>query len=98
MTSRERELLDFITTYIRVHRYSPSYDEMMVALVIKSKSDISRLERQLADKGHIIFTPNRARAIEMPTSQSAIDQAWRAGYNAGVAACKHERKREVVEA
>lgn len=98
MTGRERELLDFITTYIRVHRFSPSFDEMSVALGAKSKSEISRIVHQLADKSHIIFTPNSARAIELPPSAGAIDQAWRAGYEAGVAACEHESKHEVVNA
>ena len=86
MTTRERELLDFIATHIHVHRISPSFSEMMAATGIKSRSDISRLVHQLTDKGHIIFTPNRARAIELPPSAAAIEQAWRAGYDAGVAA------------
>ena len=97
MTARERELLDFITTRIRDHRISPSFSEMMAATGIRSKSDISRLVHQLADKGHIIVKPYRARAIELPPSAEAIEQARQEGYDAGYRAAIKEFGHRVVE-
>ena len=47
MTRKQSELLKYITAYIQKNDFSPSYDEMKVAVNLKSKSGIHRLVEAL---------------------------------------------------
>lgn len=63
LTRRELQLFDFIGAYIGEHGFSPSYDEMLVEMNLKSKSNIHRMVKQLVSRGAIGVLPNRARSI-----------------------------------
>lgn len=63
LTRKQRELLDYISCFIAVEGYGPSFEEMKQALGLKSKSGIHRLVRALEDRGFIATKPNHARAI-----------------------------------
>lgn len=65
LTKRQRELLDFIRGYVTTHGYSPSFDEMMKALGLASKSGVHRLVHGLRDRGYIEFRYNQARSVNL---------------------------------
>jgi len=65
LTPRQLELLDYIKDYCGEHRYPPSYDEMLEAMGLASKSNIFRIIVALEERGFIRRMPHRARAIEL---------------------------------
>lgn len=65
LTSKQYELLRFIEARLRETGVSPSFDEMKLALDLKSKSGIHRLITGLEERGFIRRLPHRARALEV---------------------------------
>ncbi len=65
LTRKQFELLQFIDQHVSAHGVPPSYDEMKVALALKSKSGIHRLITGLEERGFIRRLPHRARALEI---------------------------------
>jgi repressor LexA len=61
LTQRQRDLLAFL----RSRETCPSFDEMRVALGLKSKSGIHRMIEALEERGFIVRRTNRARAIQV---------------------------------
>ena len=65
LTRKQSELLRFIHERLQAEGVPPSFDEMKVALDLKSKSGIHRLILALEERGFIKRLANRARAIEV---------------------------------
>ncbi len=65
LTKKQHELLQFINDRIMTTGVSPSFDEMKVALELRSKSGIHRLITALEERGFLKRLPNRARALEV---------------------------------
>lgn len=68
LTQRQRELLDYLRSYIAEHGYAPSFDEMgrvLYPLAEHSRAGIHRLLTGLEERGHIRRLVARARAIEI---------------------------------
>ncbi|MEE9329032.1 MAG: transcriptional repressor LexA [Parvularculaceae bacterium] len=65
LTAKQRELLIFINQRIKETGVSPSFDEMKVALELRSKSGIHRLITALEERGFIKRLAHRARALEV---------------------------------
>ncbi len=65
LTRKQHELLLFIHDHLTKHGVSPSFDEMKIALDLKSKSGIHRLITGLEERGFIRRLPHRARAVEV---------------------------------
>lgn len=65
LTRKQIELLDFMREYSEPDGVMPSYEEMMLAMGLKSKSGIHRLITALERRGEIIRRPNEARAIRL---------------------------------
>ncbi|MEL6287475.1 MAG: transcriptional repressor LexA [Pseudomonadota bacterium] len=65
LTNKQRDLLAFIHERMTATGVPPSYDEMKVALDLKSKSGIHRLIGALEERGFIRRLPHRARALEV---------------------------------
>lgn len=64
LTRRQADCLDFIKFYMEdSDGLSPSYEDIMVALDLKSKSGVHRLVAALEERGRIVRLPNRSRAI-----------------------------------
>ena len=69
MTSHEkgndtrREILAFIKSYWRSHTMAPSYDEIIQATSISSKSVVKYHLDILKSDGKITFDPNKSRTI-----------------------------------
>ncbi|MBL4647002.1 MAG: repressor LexA [Hyphomicrobiales bacterium] len=65
LTRKQHELLMFIHERLKESGIPPSFDEMKVALDLKSKSGIHRLIVALEERGFLRRMPNRARAMEI---------------------------------
>ena len=69
LTKKQKELLDYIKIVNKEHGISPSYEEMKNKLSLKSKSGIHRIISALEERGFIKKLANKARAIEIVTSE-----------------------------
>ena len=76
LTQKQHQLLLFIAKEIEKRGVSPSYDEMRLALDLKSKSGIFRLLGSLEERGFIRRLPHRARALEVVKIPSAHVSAF----------------------
>ena len=74
LTIKQRELLDYLSEYKDKHNHSPSYDEIRIAMRLKSKSGIHRIVSALEERGFIKKLANRARAIEIIRSINEYNQ------------------------
>jgi repressor LexA len=63
LTPKQQALLDWITAYINHNGYPASFEEMVVAMKLASKSPIQRRLNQLISKGYLEHTPGKARSI-----------------------------------
>ncbi|WP_406650092.1 transcriptional repressor LexA [Aliisedimentitalea scapharcae] len=65
LTKKQLELLEFIHQRMKKDGVPPSFDEMKIALDLRSKSGIHRLITALEERGFIRRLAHRARAIEI---------------------------------
>lgn len=65
LTRKQRELLDYLGSYIATEGFAPSFEEMKNALGLKSKSGVHRLVEALLERGFVERLPNRARSIRI---------------------------------
>lgn len=65
LTRKQKELLVLIRDRLAADGVPPSFDEMKIALGLKSKSGIHRLITGLEERGFIKRLPHRARALEI---------------------------------
>ncbi|MGR3615569.1 MAG: transcriptional repressor LexA [Paracoccaceae bacterium] len=65
LTKKQLELLEFIHKRMQRDGVPPSFDEMKLALDLRSKSGIHRLITALEERGFIRRLAHRARAIEI---------------------------------
>jgi repressor LexA len=74
LTKKQHELLLFIEGRLKEEQISPSFEEMKIALNLKSKSGIHRLVSALEERGFIRRLANKARALEVlkPASTATI--------------------------
>lgn len=72
LTPRQAELLSFIERYTAENGgVAPTFEEMMLAVDLASKSGIHRLLGGLEERGRIRRLRDRARAIEVLTPAPA---------------------------
>ena len=74
LTKKQLDLLEFIHKRVQRDGVPPSFDEMKIALDLRSKSGIHRLITALEERGFIRRLAHRARAIEivrLPDSMSS---------------------------
>ena len=64
LTPQQKKLLEFLSARAAVGA-TPSFEEMMQAMALKSKSGIHRLVLGLEERGYIKRLFNKARAIEI---------------------------------
>lgn len=65
LTKKQHQLLMFIHERMQSDGVAPSFDEMKLALDLKSKSGIHRLIGALEERGFLRRLPHRARALEV---------------------------------
>ena len=71
-TKRQKELLEYVDTFIQEHGYGPSYREIMNAIGYKSVSTVAIHIDGLIQKGFLRKSDNSARSLEVVTTSSTI--------------------------
>ena len=69
-TRRQRELLNFVDDFIKVHGYGPSYREIMRSLGYKSVSTVAIHIDQLIVKGYLLKSDHSARSLSVVTMRT----------------------------
>jgi len=64
-TKKQRELLNFIESFISEHGYSPSYREIMAGVGYNSVATVALHVNNLLARGHIKKRDNSARSLEV---------------------------------
>lgn len=75
LTQKQRELLIFIHENMKDSDVAPSFDEMRIALGLKSKSGIHRLISALVERGYLERLPHRARALRVTRFPKELEEA-----------------------
>jgi repressor LexA len=70
LTKKQKELFEFLNDYMSKNNISPSFEEMKIAVNLKSKSGIHRLITSLEQRGFIKRMKHRARAMEITKTLS----------------------------
>ena len=65
LTKKQKELFEFLKSYIAANDICPSFEEMKGAVNLKSKSGIHRLITSLEQRGYIKRLKHKARAMEI---------------------------------
>jgi len=65
LTTRQNQVLQFITGYLSDHGYPPTQREIMTRFSIRSTRGVARHLEALEKKGHLTRAPQGARAIEV---------------------------------
>ena len=65
VTRRQKEVLDFLTDFVKKNEYSPSYDEIARGLGLKSLATVHKHITNLANKGLLQRSHNRSRSIDV---------------------------------
>jgi len=65
LTKKQKELYEFLKSYMSINSIAPSFEEMRVAVNLKSKSGIHRLITSLEQRGFIKRLKHKARAMEI---------------------------------
>ena len=72
LTQKQFELLTFLEKKIGTSGVAPSFEEMKIALGLRSKSGIHRLICALEERGFLKKLPHRARSIEILRSPNRL--------------------------
>jgi len=75
LTPKQRDLLAMINDRIKEDGVTPSYEEMRLALHLRSKSGIHRLISALEERGYIRRIAHKARAIEIIRLPRALERS-----------------------
>ena len=73
LTTKQLKLYNYLKKSFKDNSVSPSFEEMKIALGLKSKSGIHRLINALEERGFIKRLHNKARAIKI-INQSVNEQ------------------------
>ena len=63
-TKKQKELLQFIESFISEHGYSPSYREIMNGVGYTSVATVALHVSNLVKRGHLVKRDNSARSLE----------------------------------
>ncbi len=65
MTERQRLVLEFIQTYIKMKGFAPSMQDIATGLGMKSRSNIHRIVHSLEKQGLLVTTPHKVRTMKL---------------------------------
>src|SRR5207245_2883649 len=71
LTKRQKELLDFLRTYIAEHGYAPTLDEIGRHFALGSLATVHKHLTNLERKGRIRRLANHSRALELTEAPAA---------------------------
>jgi repressor LexA len=67
LTEKQLKLFKFIKSYIAKKNISPSYDEMKMAINLKSKNSVYEYVKQLVERGWLKNLKGKARSLRIAT-------------------------------
>src|ERR1700759_4998147 len=65
LTRRQKELRDFVSSFIRRHGYSPSYEEIASGLGLASLATVHKHIQALETKQYLRRSYNHSRSLEI---------------------------------
>lgn len=77
ITRRQKEVLDFLSSFTARNGYSPSYEEMAAGLGLNSLATVHKHVTNLQNKGLLQRAHNRSRSIDVLPQRSARKSADR---------------------
>jgi repressor LexA len=86
LTKRQKQVLDFISTFVERHGYSPSYEELATGLNLASLATVHKHIQALETKQYLNRSFNHSRSLEVTRKYFDEQRMYRAG---------HEQKSEV---
>lgn len=69
LTKRQKQVLDFVTNFIKSKGYSPSLEEIRRHFRLKSIATVHEHVDTLREKGHLLKEENQPRSIEETTTE-----------------------------
>lgn len=75
ITKRQREVLDFISEFVRSNGYSPSFEEIGEGLGVNSPATVHKHVTNLEKKGLLKRDYNRSRSIDLVQPKGRMKQA-----------------------
>lgn len=76
LTKRQKEMLDYITQYIEVHGYAPSYREIAEAFKLGSVATIADHVETLVAKGLLRKNDNSARSLQVVAEEDFAEDHY----------------------
>jgi repressor LexA len=70
ITRRQKEVIDFLSTFTQKNGYSPSYEEIASGLGLNSLATVHKHVTNLQSKGLLQRAHNRSRSIDVLSSRS----------------------------
>lgn len=77
LTRRQKEVMDFLSTFIAQHGYSPSYEEIASGLGLASLATVHKHVQALEAKQYVRRSYNHSRSLEIGDRYSAEENARR---------------------
>src|SRR6266568_9690552 len=71
VTRRQKEVLDFISSFVQRNGYSPSFEEIARGLQLKSLATVHKHITNLQNKGLLQRSHNRSRSIDVLPARSS---------------------------
>jgi repressor LexA len=71
ITRRQKEVIDFLSTFTSSHGYSPSYEEIAAGLGLNSLATVHKHVTNLQTKGLLQRAHNRSRSIDVIPQRKA---------------------------
>ena len=70
LTKKQKQIVEFISAFLKDNNYSPSYREIMTGLGLSSVSAVAEHIDNLVAKGTIKKVPGTARSLEVVSPQN----------------------------
>jgi len=70
LTKKQRRVIDYISSFQELNKYSPSYEEIAEGLGYRSKGTVHKHLKNLLDKGVITKEWNKSRSVEIVPEES----------------------------
>jgi repressor LexA len=77
LTRRQKEVMDFLSSFIQQHGYSPSYDEIATGLKLASLATVHKHIQALEGKQYLRRSYNHSRSLEIADRYLAEEKARR---------------------
>jgi repressor LexA len=75
ITRRQRQVIDFLSTFVHDNGYCPSYEEIAQGLGLNSLATVHKHVKNLEDKGLLKRDYNRSRSIDLIPPRGKLKKA-----------------------